>query len=274
MANSAFSGSGFKKTVAALMGEVAELYGADEIPWVIGYSGGKDSTAVLQLIWLALEGLPKEKRVKPVYVISTDTLVEKPDCLAVGGEITRDDGRSGQAQGFADHGAQAHARDCKYVLGELDRPRVSRAAAEIPMVHGTAQDQPFHQIHPLRRSGLRGSHPRAGFSQGRERRKNEGHGALRAAAGPRSAEPERKPPELLRLHADRRLEQRRRLAVSHAGPQPVGLQEQGPADDVPRRDGGRRMPARGGYHHAELRRQPISDAGCARWSRRTDRCRR
>ncbi|WP_428103371.1 DNA phosphorothioation system sulfurtransferase DndC [Candidatus Rariloculus sp.] len=78
MVNSAFSGSGFKATIAGLMSEVTQLYGADEIPWVIGYSGGKDSTAVLQLIWLALERIPQDKRAKPVYVISTDTLVENP----------------------------------------------------------------------------------------------------------------------------------------------------------------------------------------------------
>ena len=75
---SAFSGGGFKRTVDALMVEVAELYAADNIPWVIGYSGGKDSTAVLQLVWVALQKLPEKERVKPVYVISTDTLVENP----------------------------------------------------------------------------------------------------------------------------------------------------------------------------------------------------
>lgn len=78
MPESAFSTMGFKDTVAALVYEVTELYEADEIPWVIGYSGGKDSTAVLQLVWLALECLPEEKRTKLVYVISTDTLVENP----------------------------------------------------------------------------------------------------------------------------------------------------------------------------------------------------
>ncbi|AJC56663.1 hypothetical protein GZL_04081 [Streptomyces sp. 769] len=58
--------------------EIRELYTADEVPWVIGYSGGKDSTAVLQLVWLALKALPVEQRTKPVHVISTDTLVENP----------------------------------------------------------------------------------------------------------------------------------------------------------------------------------------------------
>lgn len=76
--NSAFSEAGFKKTIEALKQEIVNLYLSDEIPWVVGYSGGKDSTAVLQLVWLALSDLPKEACSKPVYVISTDTLVENP----------------------------------------------------------------------------------------------------------------------------------------------------------------------------------------------------
>lgn len=55
-----------------------DLYLSDNLPWVIGYSGGKDSTATLQLIWNALSQLPREKLTKPVHVISTDTLVENP----------------------------------------------------------------------------------------------------------------------------------------------------------------------------------------------------
>ena len=47
-------------------------------PWVIGYSGGKDSTATLQVVWTALEQLPPEQRTKAVHVISTNTLVESP----------------------------------------------------------------------------------------------------------------------------------------------------------------------------------------------------
>lgn len=55
-----------------------DLYLSDALPWVVGYSGGKDSTATLQLIWLAISALPVEKRTKPIHVISTDTLVENP----------------------------------------------------------------------------------------------------------------------------------------------------------------------------------------------------
>ena len=75
---SAFAKLGVNNTLEILFAEVAELYESDHIPWVIGYSGGKDSTAALQLVWLALSKLPKEKLNKPVYVISTDTLVENP----------------------------------------------------------------------------------------------------------------------------------------------------------------------------------------------------
>lgn len=58
--------------------EIRRLYDSDSRPWVLGYSGGKDSTTALQLVWYALSRLPKERRVKPIYIISSDTLVETP----------------------------------------------------------------------------------------------------------------------------------------------------------------------------------------------------
>ncbi|MCY2991740.1 MAG: DNA phosphorothioation system sulfurtransferase DndC [Planctomycetota bacterium] len=64
--------------VQSLCAEIRELYLWDEVPWVIGYSGGKDSSAVLQLVWVAVRDLPAEQRRKPIHVISTDTLVEQP----------------------------------------------------------------------------------------------------------------------------------------------------------------------------------------------------
>jgi len=61
-----------------LYDDVREIYLSDSRPWVVGYSGGKDSTTALQIIWTALEALPPEKRNKQIYVISSDTLVETP----------------------------------------------------------------------------------------------------------------------------------------------------------------------------------------------------
>lgn len=64
--------------IEKLSKEIKELYCLDDIPWVLGYSGGKDSTTVVQLIWYAIAELPPEKRTKKIYVITTDTLVENP----------------------------------------------------------------------------------------------------------------------------------------------------------------------------------------------------
>lgn len=76
---SAFDQRGLKKTVADTLSHIKKLYLSDQVPWVIGYSGGKDSTAVLQLVWYALLDLKKENKChKDVHVISTDTLVENP----------------------------------------------------------------------------------------------------------------------------------------------------------------------------------------------------
>jgi len=75
---SAFNDLGFQPTIDLLCEEIRELYIADEVPWILGYSGGKDSTATLQLVWTALAGIPAYQRTKIVHVISTDTLVENP----------------------------------------------------------------------------------------------------------------------------------------------------------------------------------------------------
>src|SRR3984957_4806696 len=76
--SSAFSERGLKKTVDSLIEEIQQLYLSDTVPWVVGYSGGKDSTATLQLVWTAVSNLEPSMRNKPVHVISTDTLVENP----------------------------------------------------------------------------------------------------------------------------------------------------------------------------------------------------
>jgi DNA sulfur modification protein DndC len=75
---SVFGEFGLAKTVQAVSSEIHERYLSDAIPWVVGYSGGKDSSAALQLVWLAIMDLPPEQRTKPIHVISTDTLVEQP----------------------------------------------------------------------------------------------------------------------------------------------------------------------------------------------------
>lgn len=67
-----------KNVIDGLQETIRNLYLADDIPWVIGYSGGKDSTAALQLVWLSLASLSKEQLKKTVHIINTDTMVESP----------------------------------------------------------------------------------------------------------------------------------------------------------------------------------------------------
>jgi DNA sulfur modification protein DndC len=66
------------KRLEARYEEIRTVYLSDQRPWVVGYSGGKDSTTALQLIWQALVKLPRERLVKPLFIISSDTLVETP----------------------------------------------------------------------------------------------------------------------------------------------------------------------------------------------------
>lgn len=58
--------------------EIQNFYLSDNRPWVIGLSGGKDSTCVTQMVYYMLKGLSPEKRNKEVHILSADTLVESP----------------------------------------------------------------------------------------------------------------------------------------------------------------------------------------------------
>lgn len=57
---------------------IQDVYLMDNRPWVVGYSGGKDSTVVVQLVFEALAELNPEQLIKKVYIISSDTLIETP----------------------------------------------------------------------------------------------------------------------------------------------------------------------------------------------------
>lgn len=55
-----------------------QLYLEDPRPWLVGFSGGKDSTLVAALVFEAVLSIPPEQRQKPVTVLCTDTRVEIP----------------------------------------------------------------------------------------------------------------------------------------------------------------------------------------------------
>lgn len=64
-----------------ILEEMKMVYKNDNRPWVIGYSGGKDSTTVVQLAFKMLQSLSPEERLKDIFVVSSDTLIENPIVL-------------------------------------------------------------------------------------------------------------------------------------------------------------------------------------------------
>jgi len=66
--------------ITYIISELKDQYLIDDNlrPWIIGFSGGKDSTALLQLVWHAIRQVPDEERKREIYVVCNDTLVENP----------------------------------------------------------------------------------------------------------------------------------------------------------------------------------------------------
>ena len=70
-----------KRTLHSLKDEIQDLYLQNDTPWIIGYSGGKDSTTITQLIYMSLLDLSPKQLNKTVYVLSSDTKVETPSIV-------------------------------------------------------------------------------------------------------------------------------------------------------------------------------------------------
>lgn len=71
------------KFIQNIVDEIIDQYlFADETkrPWIIGFSGGKDSTVMLQLVWKALQNIKKLGFVpyREIYIVCNDTMVENP----------------------------------------------------------------------------------------------------------------------------------------------------------------------------------------------------
>lgn len=65
-------------TYDELLDEIKYVYQSDNRSWIIGFSGGKDSTTVVELVYEMLQSLNPDERTKNVYIVSSDTLIENP----------------------------------------------------------------------------------------------------------------------------------------------------------------------------------------------------
>ena len=58
--------------------EMTYVYKHDNRPWLIGYSGGKDSTLLVSLVIETVMRLPERERTKHIFIVTSDTGVENP----------------------------------------------------------------------------------------------------------------------------------------------------------------------------------------------------
>lgn len=58
--------------------EMTYVYKHDDRPWLIGYSGGKDSSMLVSLVVDMVMRLPENKRTKKIFIVTSDTGVENP----------------------------------------------------------------------------------------------------------------------------------------------------------------------------------------------------
>jgi DNA sulfur modification protein DndC len=66
----------YEELVAAIRAQY--LTTDQNYPWIIGFSGGKDSTLVAQLVFAALMDISPSRLTRKVHVVANDTLVESP----------------------------------------------------------------------------------------------------------------------------------------------------------------------------------------------------
>jgi len=71
-----------RKSLSDIHKEIRQVYTSNDYPWIIGYSGGKDSTTAAQLVWNTLAEMKPTELTKEVYIIASDTLVENPRIAA------------------------------------------------------------------------------------------------------------------------------------------------------------------------------------------------
>lgn len=61
-----------------ILDNLKDQYISDPRPWLVGFSGGKDSTLVAALVFSTILSVPEQQRKKPVTILSTDTRAEIP----------------------------------------------------------------------------------------------------------------------------------------------------------------------------------------------------
>lgn len=73
-------GAAYRSPISGIQDEY--LSDQQAFPWIIGFSGGKDSTLVAHLVFAALLDISPSRQTRPIHVVANDTLVESPLVVA------------------------------------------------------------------------------------------------------------------------------------------------------------------------------------------------
>ena len=79
--------------------EMKVVYKHDRRPWMIGFSGGKDSTMLCMLVFEMLKTLKSEEINKKIYITSSDTMVENPIVKRYMYDMSKKIGEAGEKYG-------------------------------------------------------------------------------------------------------------------------------------------------------------------------------
>ena len=86
-----------------IIDEMRVVYTHDKRPWMIGFSGGKDSTLLVTLVMKMLISLPSNISKKKVYIVSSDTGVENPIVRDYMHRMSKQIGENGKELGIESH---------------------------------------------------------------------------------------------------------------------------------------------------------------------------
>ena len=149
---SVFQEDGVRETLRQYKDFVRQLYLEDDVPWVVGYSGGKDSTATLQLVWLAISELDEAKRPQADSRHQHGYPRRESHRCGLGHALPRQDQCGGRVRVTSICRPPPDARGRGHLLGQSDREGLSGTPAQVPLVHGTVEDQALEPVHPQRRA--------------------------------------------------------------------------------------------------------------------------
>ena len=122
------------------------LYLDDERPWLVGFSGGKDSTMLASLVFDAILSIPPEQRKKPVSVLCTDTRVEIPAIVGmIEGTLDRMRKCSQQHNLSIDINLLQPTIEESF-LGQHHRTRLPAAQPRLPLVHPADESRPGQRL--------------------------------------------------------------------------------------------------------------------------------